>query len=68
MFDKVKAKFAMFSREEDGATLVEYGIALGIAVAVGAGVVTAIGTNTGENFTGACTALGGTEAECAAGG
>ncbi|WP_299565898.1 hypothetical protein [uncultured Sulfitobacter sp.] len=41
----IKRTFARLCSSEEGATLVEYGIALGIAVTVGAGALLTMGGN-----------------------
>ena len=41
----IKNTLARLCRSEEGATLVEYGIALGIAVTVGAGALLTMGGN-----------------------
>ena len=48
-----------FWRDEDGATLVEYGIALIIAITVGGGLLSTLATNTDSNFTDANDAVVG---------
>ena len=45
-----------FIREEDGAALVEYGIALLVVILVGTTALIAVATDTGTLFTGASTA------------
>ena len=42
MLNKMKSKIALFSKDEDGATLVEYGIALGLAITVGTTAIFAL--------------------------
>lgn len=45
--------FARLRRDERGATLVEYGIALFVAISVGGFLLTNLAGTTGENFTSA---------------
>ncbi len=47
-----------FRKSEDGATLVEYGIALVLAVSVGAGALSVLATNVNQNMTDACETIG----------
>lgn len=46
----IKKALATFSRDEDGATLVEYGIALGLAITLGAGAMTLLGKDVGKSM------------------
>ncbi|SLN46349.1 hypothetical protein ROJ8625_02241 [Roseivivax jejudonensis] len=46
-----------FRRNDDGATLVEYGIALGLAVTVGAGALLTLGGDVGSKMSAASSAL-----------
>ena len=48
--------FTTFSKEESGATLVEYGIALILAIIVGGAALSTLADQTGQN-------MGGAEAE-----
>ena len=47
-------KMKSFLKNEDGASMVEYGVALLVVSAVGVTVMTNIGTATGESVTDAC--------------
>ena len=49
-----------FSIKEEGAALVEYGIILGLIVAVGATALASIGTNTNTSIKAACSVAKGT--------
>ena len=49
MTKHIKNLFTRFKSCDEGATLVEYGIALSIAVAVGAGAFTTLGGNVKSN-------------------
>ncbi|UWR25883.1 hypothetical protein K3757_15700 [Sulfitobacter sp. S223] len=57
----IKNVFARLRRSEEGATLVEYGIALGLAVTVGAGALLALGNDVDAKMTAASGALKGEE-------
>ncbi len=50
-----------FKRDEDGATLVEYGIALTIAIGVGVTALTTLSTDVSGQFTSASAAINPTE-------
>lgn len=52
----MKAFFTRLRKDERGATLVEYGIALFVAIAVGGTLLTGLGGTTQGNFTAANTA------------
>ena len=56
MSNLVRKFFVRLRKDESGATLVEYGIALFIAIAVGGTILTGLGTTTGNNFSAANTA------------
>jgi Flp pilus assembly pilin Flp len=56
MSKQVRKFFVRLSKDERGATLVEYGIALFIAIAVGGTLLTGLGGTTSGNFTAANTA------------
>lgn len=58
MKNQMMNMLSRFSRDEDGATLVEYGVALTIVVAVGVGAISMLGDNTRAQFDGANAALG----------
>lgn len=49
-----------FRKEESGAAMVEYAIALLVAAGIGVATFTAMGNQAGVNATAACTALTGT--------
>jgi len=60
-----------FVRDESGASMVEYGLALLVVTGIGVGAMQALGTNTGTIVTDACgiletgaTATGATAATC----
>jgi len=52
----MKTLLSKFVRDEDGAALVEYGIALLVVILVGTGALIALSQRTDALFTGACTA------------
>ena len=64
MFKTAKTFLTTFRRDEDGATLVEYGIALGLAITVGVGAMTALGGDVEVQMTDARCALQGAETGC----
>ena len=73
MFNASKLFLSRFRRDEDGATLVEYGIALTLAILVGGTALTALAGNVSGSMTAAGAALpqgagGGTDAGGAGGG
>ncbi|WP_108861423.1 Flp family type IVb pilin [Ruegeria sp. Alg231-54] len=47
-----------FLKEESGAAIVEYGLALLVVASIAVGAFTYLGTETNNNVTAACTALG----------
>ncbi|WP_235216115.1 Flp family type IVb pilin [Ruegeria halocynthiae] len=47
-----------FVKEESGAAIVEYGLALLVVASIAVGAFTYLGTETNNNVTAACTALG----------
>jgi Flp pilus assembly pilin Flp len=49
--------FKKFSKSEDGATLVEYGVALLVAIIVGGVALTNLATTTSENVVASCGAV-----------
>ena len=53
----MKALLSKFRRDEDGATLVEYGVALLVVIIVGGAALTGVATQTQTNFQDANTAL-----------
>ncbi|WP_146585977.1 Flp family type IVb pilin [Puniceibacterium confluentis] len=54
---KMTSLLKRFRRNEDGATLVEYGIALGLAVTLGAGALLTLSGDVGATMTAASTAM-----------
>lgn len=59
MTNQIKSLLQRFKSCDEGATLVEYGIALSIAVAVGAGAFTTLGGNVKNNVKAADAAITG---------
>jgi len=59
MTNHIKNLFTRFKSCDEGATLVEYGIALSIAVAVGAGAFVTLGDNVAVNAENANAAVKG---------
>lgn len=59
MLKHVRKLFENLKRDERGATLVEYAIALLVAIGVGGFVVTNLSTNTQDNFCSADDAVQG---------
>lgn len=53
MTNFLKNTFARFAKDEKGVTLVEYGIALILAVTVGVGALTTLATNVSGKMNGA---------------
>ena len=49
--------FINFRKSESGATLVEYGVALLLAIVLGGGALVALANQTSTNMTAGCTAL-----------
>ncbi|WP_170516896.1 Flp family type IVb pilin [Ruegeria atlantica] len=47
-----------FVKEESGAAIVEYGLALLVVASIAVGAFSYLGTTTNTNVTGACKALG----------
>ena len=64
MFKTAKTFLTSFRRDEDGATLVEYGIALGLAITVGVGAMAALGGDVNDQMTDARCALNSTNDGC----
>lgn len=60
MFTKVRSFLTRFHRDEKGVTLVEYGIALTLAVAVGTVALSNLSTAVSGKMNAATTAMGGT--------
>jgi pilus assembly protein Flp/PilA len=54
----LKNTFARFLRDEDGATMVEYGLMVALIAAVCVGAVTALGGNLLTLFSGTATTVG----------
>ncbi len=50
--------FKKFARNEEGAAIVEYGLALLVVASIAIGAFQYLGTTTNTNVTGACGALG----------
>ena len=50
MLSKLTSLFARFSRDEKGVTLVEYGIALILAIVVGTGALMTLSAQIGANM------------------
>ncbi len=57
MVDKTKSLLARFRRDDEGATLVEYGIALALAITLGAGALVTLSGEVGDSMSAAGTAL-----------
>ena len=57
MFNSATKLLSTFRRDEDGATLVEYGIALTLAILVGGTALTALAGNVSGSMSAAGTAL-----------
>ncbi|NNE80228.1 MAG: Flp family type IVb pilin [Silicimonas sp.] len=49
--------FIQFRKSENGATLVEYGVALILAIVLGGGALVSLANQTGTNMGAGCTAL-----------
>jgi Flp pilus assembly pilin Flp len=62
----MKAHFLKFLRDEDGAALVEYGVALLVVILVGTAALIGLSEDTSDQFADACTAT--TAVRTAAGG
>ena len=56
----MKKFFKHFIKDDSGAAIVEYGLALLVVAAIAAGAFTALGTTTNTNVQAACTAVGAT--------
>lgn len=50
--------FKNFAKDESGAAIVEYGLALLVVSSIAVGAFSYLGTETNNNVTAACTALG----------
>ena len=57
MFTKVRSFLTRFRRDEEGVTLVEYGIAIVLAVTVGTGALLTLAGNVNSNLGEASTAM-----------
>ena len=57
MFNKIHTFQSKFRRDEDGATLVEYGIALTLAILVGGTALTQLGNDVSASMSSASSAL-----------
>jgi pilus assembly protein Flp/PilA len=64
MKEFLKKTFARFAKDEEGVTLVEYGIALTLAVAVGTLALANLGTAVTDQMDDATECLDGTNAAC----
>ena len=53
-------KLKRFSKDESGAAIVEYGLALLVVAGIAVGAFGALGTTTNTNVGSACTAIGAT--------
>ena len=56
----MKKLFKNFVKDESGAAIVEYGLALLVVAAIAAGAFSALGSKTNSNVQSACTAVGAT--------
>ena len=54
----IMKKLKLFTRDESGASMVEYGVALIVVVTVGVVAMSGLGTPTRAKVDAACTALG----------
>ena len=50
-----------FLKDECGAAMVEYGVALLVVAAIGAGAMSVLGDEVSENIEAACNSFGGTD-------
>ena len=57
MFTKVTSFLSRFRRDEEGVTLVEYGVAIVLAIAVGTGALITLSGQINTNMTSATTAM-----------
>lgn len=57
MANFVTRTFARLRKDEKGATLVEYGVALALAITLGAGALATLGTDVGNTMADASAAL-----------
>lgn len=53
-----------FKKDESGAAMVEYAIALLVAAAIGTATFTTMGTSAAANATSACNVISGSAATC----
>ena len=58
MGTKLFSVLARFQKDEDGASMVEYGVALLVVAAIGIGAMTILGGQVAANVTAACAAFG----------
>jgi pilus assembly protein Flp/PilA len=61
---QARTLFARFRKDEKGVTLVEYGIALVLAITVGAGALVTLGGGVSEQMTDSCAAFGAGATSC----
>lgn len=59
MYDRFLKLMIRLRHDDEGATLVEYGIALGLAITLGAGALATLAGDVGGSMTAAGTALPG---------
>ncbi|MCE6970010.1 Flp family type IVb pilin [Cereibacter sphaeroides] len=59
MFKFLNTKWKSFRRDEEGVTLVEYGIAIVLAITVGTGALIGLGGDINGQMDDACTVLSG---------
>ncbi len=52
--------FKKFAKNESGAAIVEYGLALLVVASIAVGAFSALGTTTNTNVSSACSAIGAT--------
>ena len=57
MYDALLKTMIRLRHDDEGATLVEYGIAIGLAVVLGGGALATLGTEVGGAMTAAGTAM-----------
>ncbi|MAM62279.1 hypothetical protein [Maritimibacter sp. UBA3975] len=57
MFNIIKSTLGRFRKDESGATLVEYGIALSLAITIGAGAFLTLSGDVSESMGAASSAL-----------
>ncbi len=64
MTNFIKTTFARFAKDEKGVTLVEYGIALVLAVSVGTAALSTLAGDVSDKMTDASECLDGTNVLC----